>query len=266
MPGKTCDTRAGKQELNKALIKSSQDHFAKYQAWLKRRPLSEHTRRAYRSRTNYFLGFLATSNETSASVFKDEAEKEQVIRDYIHYLKKDLKLRPTTVNAAITALDHFFQYIGLGATAVKREDLPAEAPKALSREELRKLERAINRCRRAKDKAVVLLLLKTAIRIAECAALDVADISITGRNGWVIIRSGKGDKYREIHLNASVREALRQWYQERAFKFDGKEIDDALYLNQQGRRISTSALDLIVRKVGNEAGLEIPPTCFGTPV
>jgi site-specific recombinase XerD len=245
------------KKINAAFAKACQKHIDNYETWLRRQPLSDHTRRAYRSRINHFLGFLATSDEAGPAVFKDENEKEMAIRDYKRHLKKDLKLRPATVNAAITSLDHFFQYLGLDPTAVKREELPAEAPRALSKDDQRKFQKAIDRCRRKKDKAVITLLLHTGIRISECAALDVGDISITGRKDRVIIRSGKGDQYREIPLNAEARESLREWYKERAKKFDGKEMDEALFLNPQGRRISTSALDLIVRKVGNDCGLEL---------
>jgi site-specific recombinase XerD len=50
---------------------------------------------------------------------------------------------------------------------------------------------------------------------------------------------------------------MQVWYQERASKFTDKKSDEALFLNPQGSRISTSALDLIVRKVGRDCGLEL---------
>ncbi len=58
-------------------------------------------------------------------------------------------------------------------------------------------------------------------------------------------------------LNGEAYEAIQAWLQERAKKFDGRETDSALFINKQGRQMSISALDLIVRKVGQDAGIEI---------
>lgn len=119
------------------------------------------------------------------------------------------------------------------------------------------LIRAAERARRAKDRAVVTLLLYTGIRISECAALNLEDVYAQGRKNRIIVRNGKGGRYREIPLNGDACAAIQAWLQERAKKFDGKETDQALFLNQQGGRMSTSALDLIVRKVGQNVGIEL---------
>ncbi len=39
-------------------------------------------------------------------------------------------------------------------------------------------------------------------------ALDVDDVSLSARKGLVVIRSGKGDLYREVPLNPSCRDAM----------------------------------------------------------
>ena len=45
------------------ILKAAHERYEKYLSWLKRQPLSDQTRRAYRSRINHFLGFLGTSGE-----------------------------------------------------------------------------------------------------------------------------------------------------------------------------------------------------------
>ena len=243
--------------MNKSLLKAAAGHFAKYQAWLEKQPLSDHSKRAYRSRLNHFLGFLGSSDEDYKAPFKDETERDYILKDYKRFLKQKHKASPNTVNAALAAADHFYQFLGLSKTKVKREDLPAEAPRALSKNEQKKLIRAAECARRAKDRAVVTLLLYTGIRISECADLNLDDIYAQGRKNRIIVRNGKGGRYREIPLNSEACEAIQAWLQERAKKFDGKETDPALFINQQGSRMSTSALDLIVRKVGQDAGVEL---------
>ena len=239
------------------ILKASLERYEKYLSWLKRQPLSDQTRRAYRSRINHFLGFLGTSGEDIRVLIANEREREHVVREYKKHLKQEQKSQPSTVNAYLTAIDHFFQFQGLPPGKPVREDLPQEAPRALSKDEQKRFLRAVAACRRSKDRAVALLLFFTGIRIGECVALNEQDISIAGRRRRVTVRSGKGDRYREIPLNDTATEALRDWFLERSTKFESKKIDDALFLNPQGKRLSTASIDLIIRKIGQSCGLEL---------
>ncbi len=245
------------QRLKTTLLKASNDRFQKYLSWLERQPLSAQTRRAYRSRMNHFLGFLGTSGEDIRVLVQTDRERAHVLREYKRYLKQELRSSPATVNAYLTAIDHFFQFLGAKPGKVAREDLPQEAPRALNKDEQKRFVRAVVACRRSKDRAVALLLLNTGIRISECAALKEHDVSVAGRKNRVIVRNGKGDRYREIPLNAEAKEALSQWISERNEKFEGKKTDDALFLNPQGKGLSTASLDLIVRKIGQSCGLSV---------
>lgn len=239
------------------LLKASYERYGKYLLWLKRQPLADQTRRAYRSRINHFLGFLGSSGEDIRTLIQNEREQTHVLRQYKRHLKQELKSRPATVNAYLTAIEHFLQFLGANGVQVAREELPQEAPKALSKDEQKRFLRAVAACRRSKDRAVALLLFNTGMRIGECVALDEHDVSIAGRKHRVIIRNGKGDRYREIPLNSDAREAVREWLLERNKKFENKIVDDALFLNPQGKRLSTASLDLIVRKIGQSCGLDL---------
>ena len=246
----------------KTMSFSSQEVFffarnEKYQNWLKRQPLSEQTRRAYRSRINHFLSFLGTSGEDLERLLENTRERAFVLGEYTRHLKKQYKVRPSTVNAYLTAIDHFLQFAGAGPSKVSREELPQEAPRALTKDEQKRFLRAAMSSRRTKDRAVALLLFYTGIRIGECAALNTEDIAIGGRKNRIIIRTGKGNRYREIPLNSEAREALNEWILERNRKFNTEETSEALFLNPQGQRLSTASLDLIVRKTGQACGLEI---------
>jgi site-specific recombinase XerD len=245
------------QRLKTDLLKASDARYQKYLTWLKRQPLAEQTRRAYQSRINHFLGFLGASGEDLRPLVQNERERTHVLREYKRHLKQELKSRPATVNAYLTAIDHFFQFLGTERSKVPREDLPQEAPRALTKEEQKRFLRAVVACRRSKDRAVALLLFYTGIRISECAALNEHDVSVAGRKNRIIVRSGKGDRYREIPLNAEAREALSKWISERNEKFENKNTDDALFLNPQGKRLTTASLDLIVRKIGQSCGVPI---------
>lgn len=185
----------------------------------------------------------------------NDRELSHVLKNYKRQLKRAEKLSPATVNAHLTAIDHYLQFLGAKIPEIPREDLPQAAPNALSKDDQQRLLRAVAGCRRSLDRAVLMLIFYTGIRVGECAALDVDDVFVVGRKQKLVVRNGKGDFYREIPLNSEVCEALREWLRDRNARFAGKTTDDALFLNPQGRRISTASLDLIVRKVGHACGL-----------
>lgn len=45
--------------------------------------------------------------------------------------------------------------------------------------------------------------------LRECVTLDLDDVRFSARMGIVIIRSGKGDSYREVPLHIEVVKALQ---------------------------------------------------------
>jgi site-specific recombinase XerC len=69
----------------------------------------------------------------------------------------------------------------------------------------------------------VTLLLYTALRLHELVALDVDDVSVSARKGLLIVRSGKGDVYREIPLNRLCRDAVDEWTKQRSSVVEGCE-------------------------------------------
>lgn len=147
--------------------------------------------------------------------------------------------------------------MGLMPAKIDREDLSQEAPRALTPDEQKRYISTAQTRSRALDRAVPLLLINNGIRIGECAALDMADVSIAGRKAQIIVRSGKGDRYREIPLNEVARDAVRDWVLERNKRFVNSKIDDALFLNPQGARMSATSLDRIVRKIGTACGINL---------
>ena len=97
------------------------------------------------------------------------------------------------------------------------------------------------------------LLLYTALRLGELVALDVDDTSISARKGLLIVKSGKGDLYREVPLNPPCRHALTKWLRER----DAADGERALFIGPQGRRLSARAIDLVLRNVAARAELTL---------
>lgn len=229
----------------------------RYQAWLKRQPLSENTRRAYRVRAGQYLEYLAATPAEYGDPLEDPNARDYALRDFKAYLKTVRRARPSSVNLSLAAVDNFYRFLGMGKPAVGREKLPGAAPRALSPEEQKRFLRAVERSEEARDRAIAKMLFYAGLRLGELAKLDVEDVPISARKGRVIVRSGKGDAYREIALNAEVREALERWLSERRQAYPSSE-DAGLFLNHRGKRLSIRAVDFVVRRLGEEAALEEP--------
>lgn len=225
-----------------------------YERWLESQPLSANTRRTYRTRIRGYLEYLALTPAEYGDPLADEHARDYAARDYKTHLKTVHRAKPSSVNLTLAAIDNFYRFLGMGKPDAKREDLPGVAPGALEPEEQKRFLRAVERSGSARDRAIARVLFFAGLRVSELVGLDTADISLSARKGRVTVRSGKGDAYREVALNAEVREALERWLAER------EEYPDtgssAQFLNRRGGRLSSRAVDLIVRRFGEEANLE----------
>ncbi len=227
-----------------------------YAAWLERQPLATNTRRTYRVRVAQYCAYLAATPIDAGNPLRDRHAASYAARDYRAWLKTVRKAKPASVNLSLAALDHFYRFLGLDPPDIAREDLPRAAPRALEPGEQVAFLRAVERRRSARDRAIAHLLFYTGLRIGECAALDVDDVAVSARKGLVVVRRGKGDAYREVPLNAAARATLDTYTKERAARAATVE-ESALFLNPQGRRLSTRAIDLAIRELGRDAGLTL---------
>lgn len=228
--------------------------FEAYQASLNKQPFSAHTRRAYLTRLQHFLGFLGERLQTYPDALSNHHTRDYVTRDFKQHLKLSLKSSPQTVNAYLTAVDSFYQFLGLGKAKAKREELPQLAPQALSAKEQKEFLRALERCPSSRDRALGTLLLNTGIRISECEALNEDDVLITERKGILKIRNGKGETYREIPINSICRHSIQEWLNERRQMDKGDNA--ALFLSNRGNRLSVDSIDHAIRKLALQAKLE----------
>jgi len=227
-----------------------------YAAWLERQPLATNTRRTYRVRVAQYCAYLATIPIDAGDPLRDRHPASYAARDYRTWLKTVRKAKPASVNLSLAALDHFYRFLGLDPPDIAREDLPRAAPRALEPAEQVAFLRAVERRRSARDRAIAHLLFYTGLRIGECAALDRGDVAVSARKGLVIVRRGKGDAYREVPLNAAARTSLDAYLAERGARAHVTG-EPALFLNPQGGRLSTRAIDLVVRELGRNAGLTL---------
>lgn len=79
-----------------------------------------------------------------------------------------------------------------------------------------------------------------------------------------MVRSGKGDAYREVPLNSACRKALDEWTTARSDQLAKRHDEDdlaaempALWLSWAGARMSARAVDLVLRRLAADAHLQL---------
>ncbi|MGI5818124.1 MAG: tyrosine-type recombinase/integrase [Armatimonadota bacterium] len=179
------------------------------------------------------------------------------IREFKHYLIEDEQLKPSTVNRKLASIRSFLKW---AKSEDEIEELPRfpqsmeqvkSAPKALNRTEMHALVRAVERYGDSRDRAIILVLLNTGLRVNELSELNLSDVEMSERKGKVVVRSGKGQKYREVPLNAEARRAIEEYLDDRA-----EDNESALFLSQRESRLGTRGIQDVVSKYARFAEVE----------
>ena len=118
---------------------------------------------------------------------------------------------------------------------MRRQELPKAAPRALSDRARTRWLRAAQRAD-GRGRALAYIGYYAGVRGGEAAALDTGDVRISARKGVLVVRYGKGGKYREVPLHPHLRTALQEWVTERA-GWPGATDNPALFLNRRGGRL-----------------------------
>jgi len=105
-----------------------------------------------------------------------------------------------------------------------------------------------------RDQAMLELFYSSGLRLTELVGLNLQQLDLPA--GLVRVL-GKGNKERVLPVGRKAREALQAWLPLRALS---RPADDALFVSQQGRRLSPRAVQLRVRQAGvRELGQHLHP-------
>lgn len=177
------------------------------------------------------------------------------IYDYLYYCREKRGNGSRSIARKMSSLRTYFKYMTqrmhlLSSNPmenIETPSLPKTLPKYLSLEESTELLAAVKKSRR--DYAILTLFLNCGMRLAELVSLNLADV----KNEYAII-TGKGNKQRTIHLNPACREALNDYILHERPR-EGLKDPEALFISRNKSRISRRAVQNVVEKYLNLAGL-----------
>ena len=221
-----------------------------------------HRSQSQASRVCQYLAWLAGA-AVDGDPLTNPAARDWAVRDYRTHLMTVARRQPSTVNAHLTAVDDFYRRCGLGPATARREELPKAAPRALDKRAQLRWLRASEQAR-SRDRALALVGFYAGLRIGETVALDLEDVRTSARKGHLVVRYGKGGRYREVPLHPVLRIALEGWLKDRAQWPDAKSTP-AVFLNRRGGRLSTRGAYAALAAIAEAAGIDIGRTADFTP-
>ena len=224
---------------------------------------SAHTVRAYESDLAQFVTFLAQHLGKRRTELTPADFAHVHIRAFLGELHKRGNTRSSAARklAAIRAFGRYLRREGelegdpaaLVGTPRQEHHLPAHLGESeMSRLlEMPDVSRPLGR----RDRAILELFYASGLRLSELVGLDVDDVNLGSRTVRVM---GKGRKERLVPFNRTAEESIRAWLKDweglvaarpvAVLRTRGRKGGEALFLNYQGRRLSTRSVDRLVRK------------------
>ena len=217
---------------------------------------SPHTLLAYQRDLRLFAGWFALTN---AKPLAPEAITPIDLRQYRSYLLTVKDQKPATVNRKLASLSAFCNWAQEGglipanpAKGIAQVEEVRPAPKWLDKNQQYALLRAVQEKGKARDVALITLMLHTGLRVSEVAKLRVGDVSLSPRKGSLTVRGGKGGKYRQVPLNMDARRALEAYLGGRT----GTKNGDSLFAGQRGEPLEPPGIYYLVGRYAYAARLE----------
>ncbi len=103
----------------------------------------------------------------------------------------------------------------------------------------------------ARDFAIMLLLYSTGLRASELLALREADME--WEKGLIVVRRGKGGKFRVVPLGRPAEKALTRYlHHPRRQRFENAPV---VFLTDEGEALGLNALQLALQRRGKAAGI-----------
>jgi integrase/recombinase XerC len=181
-----------------------------------------------------------------------ESVDSDVIRDWMESLmdKGDMA---STVNNCLSAVRSFFRFAlsrGLVESdpsySVKGPKKQKPLPQFVREDEMNRLIDMPQMWEEGYQgvlaRTIIILFYETGIRLAELVGLDNQDVDLDARQLKV---TGKRDKQRVVPFGEELSTVLRDYILQRDERF-GK-LGDALFLNDKGRRITRSQVEVLVK-------------------
>lgn len=237
-------------------MKTTEQILRDYQKELHRIGKSQNTVKGYLSNISIFLRW---AEETSGEPFAGTLTPIEV-KTYRTYLDKTQKASLSTINTKLAAVQNFCNFLhnAYGNETIKVEKKKGNInPKVevLSKQELFQFLKYVEGNASLLHRVITQTILNTGMRETEVVDLEMSDIVNldSTKNSYIIIRSGKGDKYREINISGDYKTLLREWIEHRPAT-DSQKV----FIGSRGT-LTANGVYKMIHRLGEAKGLNVYP-------
>lgn len=234
---------------------------------------SIHTQKSYQYTLILYMTFLETIKEIRCEELTCKCFKNEMIEEWLIWLKETRNCSPETCNDRLAAIRTFLKYLGSRevsylylyqeASGIPRRKCTKKKVTGLSRKAVKALLEAPNLTIKSdrRDLAFMILLYSTATRLDEILSLKNEQLHLYAENPYVII-IGKGGKIRTLYLLPKVVSHLMKYQLE--FHGDTPKPDAYLFYSRNAGiygKMTQPAIAKILRKHAQKAHdmcLEVP--------
>ncbi len=227
-----------------------------YLSDLRLRRMSPGTIEACKSRLSAYLAWC-----NARALDPTQAGRE----DFLAYLEhcQALGNRTSTLQSIFAVLIGFYELLeeqGKSSSAnhvrsIRKKYLRTYKPDAEERQiiSVEQAAQMVSATIDTRDRAILLLLLKTGIRRGELVSLDVSDISLEGMS--IKLKHTAKRTNRLVFFDDEAREALERWLRARARRVGDEQ---ALFLAETGKRLEKKGIRNAVVHAAERVGLHTP--------
>lgn len=193
-----------------------------------------------------------------------EANKSD-LKSYLSYLRLDKKLRQTSIERMFSAISSFYDYLIDEEVVSTNPVRPVQkrylrAYKNSDESQMRRIisveeaSRLVNSILDTRDRAIILLLLKTGIRCSELTSLDLDDVDF--REQALKLKPTAKRSNRIVYFDNEAASGLRRWIAIRQNR--NKKDCPALFLSRERTRLERRGVHRLVTKLAENVGLHDP--------
>lgn len=216
--------------------------------------LSDNSVKSYLFDIEKYLLFMQNNNINMI----DKIKKDDII-NYINYLDELVMLSTYSIARKMVSLKSFHYFLNIKyfiediSVNIENPKFYKKIPNALSIEEIDnllniKLDDAFS----YRNKAMLELMYATGLRVSELCNLVINDINLDDN---YVKCFGKGSKERIVPFGNTAHEYLKIYIEEYRNKLTKQVIDEHLFLNNHGKKMSRQGFLFIIKSICREKGI-----------
>lgn len=217
------------------------------------------TVRNYVSDLQHFMAWcegLWSEGQEAVQPFALEQVATPTLTRYREYLQQTLQLKPATINRHLVSLKRYFGWVvdqaliaRNPASVVKLVPQTTRSARHLTDHEEAALVAAAENSGQLRDRTLIILMLHTGLRVNEVCSLQRDQVVLHPRSGYLKVW-GKRNKYREVPLNATARQALADY-----LAAEGKKMPFLFVSQRTGEPLTPRGVGFLIKKYAQKAGL-----------